>query len=340
MTPRTASGRGRALRCAFALAALGALALRFPAPALGEASSIPCATSRAVEEIDTVAAAMYAWLLDVTGGLASATPAASIAGAVCPGSPPVDLTQVPVIALADLRALLVPLYIAAIPAKDPWKHPYEYRLNVADPLSAHFIALRSAGADGLFEGTTYDVGTTSGPKGDLVFYNTTRVRQPPRLDPVARQLVTVEEVHRLGDAMLSWFIDTISGEPPSTPAGGPTVDLSLIAPISPTDLAALLTPFYTLCVPELDGWGNPYDLRLNDNLLGSPVMSIRSAGSDGTVEGNLYDIETFPADDLTRDLVWADGTIFREPTTARTHLFTDGFESATLWGTWSCGPEF
>ncbi len=279
---------------------------------------------------------MLAWLTDVIIGLSTPlTPA----GSTCAGSVPVDITQVPFISVTDLRALLVPVYIASVPANDPWGTPYDYRLNVANVFSEHAIAVRSAGADAVFEGSTYDIGTTSGSQGDLVHYNAYRLRQPPQLDPVSRQTNTTQEIETLGVWIMAWVFD--GGPPPLGASNGdPTVDLSLIPPISATDLALLVTPFYLLCIPEVDGWGNPYDYRLNADLVTLPTFSVRSAGADGLTEGTIYDIETFPADDLARDLVWSDGTYFRQPTTTRSGIFTDGFESATLWGTWSCSPEF
>ncbi len=298
--------------------------------------SAACATSRAQASLDRVGLAMLMWLTDVVSGL-TAPPA--LGGPTCLGSVPVDLALVPAIPVADLRALLVPLYIAAIPTNDPWGTPYDYRLNVANPLAANVIAIRSAGSDRLFEATAYDVAATAGPAGDLVHFNGFRVRYPPRLDPVSRQQVTVAQLETLGTAMLAWLTDVISAAS-HAPAGGPTVDLSLITPISATDLAALITPFYIPCVPEHDGWGNPLDLRLNDNFLVSPIMSIRSPGSDGLNEGPIYDLELFPPEDFPRDLVWSDGLTFQAPSPTRTLLFTDNFESATLWGTWSCGPGF
>lgn len=300
----------------------------------GPIDPVPCATSQAAASIDRVAAAMLAWLTDVIAGL-RVSPARGVS--TCLGAEPVDIALVPPILVADLRALLVPFYIASVPANDPWGQAYEYRLNVANPLSAHAIALRSAGSDRLFEGTIYDVGTTPGPEGDLVYYNDFRVRQPPRLDPVSRQETTAERMLTLGWAMLAWANDVPHAHRPS---GGPTVDLSLIPSIPPAELAALITPFYIRCIEELDGWGQPYDVRLDDEDWTAPLIAIRSAGSDGTVEGDIYDTEIFPAEDFARDLVWSDGDFFQSPSPTRTLIFTDNFESATLWGTWTCGPEF
>jgi hypothetical protein len=300
-----------------------------------------CATSRAMAEIGRVHAAMYAWYLDVVAGFAGSSGLAGSGPPLCPGGPAIDLGLVPPISVADLRALLVPAYIDAVPAFDPWERPYDYRLNLPDLLGEFYIGVRSSGADGLFEGSVYDIGPTGGPAEDLVILNTTWIREPPRLDPVSRQKVTLERIDTLGAAMLSYWTDIISGFGRS-PAGGPTVDLAEIAPIAAPDLAALLlNPFYyTLCVPAVDGWGHPFDYRMNDEPLFLPFMSIRSPGRDGLLEGDLYDTELFPADDLDRDLVWSDGQYYQSPTPTRAAIFTDNFESGALWGTWSCGPGF
>lgn len=331
--PSLTSGPGR-------LAWLLAMALAFNnlAPAAGQVFGYAgdCPSSRAQASIDRVGRAMLLWLTDVVSGFA---PLPLLGGSACIGSEPVDLAQIPAIPVADLRALLVPFYIDSIPALDPWGTPFEYRLNLENPLSAHVIALRSAGADRSFEGTSYATGATGGPEGDLVHADGQAVRAPPRLDPVSRQTETAAQIVNLGSAMLSWFTDVVSAAQ-RTPQGGPTIDLALITPTSAADLAAFLTPFYIQCVPDLDGWGHPLDLRLNHDLLGSPVMSIRSSGSDGILEGEIYDTEVFPADDFDRDLVWSDGLTFQGPSSTRARIFSDDFESAALWGTWSCGPGF
>jgi len=321
-----------------------ALALAAAAPTKAQVFDYAgdCPTSRAQASIDEVSLAMLHWLADVTSGL---VPPSTLDGPTCLAAVPVELALVPAIAVEDLRALLVPAYIDAIPGNDPWGQPYDYRLNLANPLALPAIAMRSAGSDRLFEGTLYVPGATGGPEGDLVRYNGARLRQAPRLDPVSRQLTTAAQLANLGAALLNWVTDNVLTEPGTsrssrTPAGGPTVDLSQISPVTAPDLAAVLTPLYIACVPEKDGWGHPLDLRLNDDFLGTPVASIRSAGSDGLLEGEIYDTELFPAEEFHRDLVWSDGLTFQGPSPSRTQIFTDDFESATLWGTWTCGPGF
>jgi hypothetical protein len=322
------------------VAALGLpLALLVPPNAsVAAATGAPpptCAVRQATDNVAAVGTAMISWLTDQVGFVAPV-------GSTCPGSAPVDVSQVPIIAVDDLRAVLVPQYIAAVPALDPWGNPYEYRLDVRNPLSLDVMAVRTAGADGAFEGDVYDDGTTAGPDDDQVWYNGWFVRRPPRLDPVSRQLITLATVQNLGVALFSWLTDQVGVRGPEVERAlsGASVDLSQITPRTQAEIAALLVPQYIRCVPALDGWGNPYDYRLNDDLLGSPVMAIRSAGSDGTVEGDAYPLGTFSADDLFRDIVWSDGVLYQGPTGPRHLIFSDDFETGGLFGTWSCGPGF
>ena len=57
-------------------------------------------------------------------------------------------------------------------------------------------------------------------------------------------------------------------------------------------------------------------------------------------EGDVYPIAPFPADEDHHDIVWADWAMARRPDDSGLALFSDGFESAELWGYWSCSPGF
>lgn len=63
-----------------------------------------CATSRALQDLERVHAAIYAWYLDVVSGLAPFEGRTSAGAPLCPGSPPVDFAQVPPIPVEELRA--------------------------------------------------------------------------------------------------------------------------------------------------------------------------------------------------------------------------------------------
>ena len=78
----------------------------------------------------------------------------------------IDITAVPVISREQLEKLLVPKYLPAIPAQDGWGHPYEFRLNIADPSAVRMMGVRSAGRDGQFAGNVYEVGAFSPPEYD------------------------------------------------------------------------------------------------------------------------------------------------------------------------------
>jgi hypothetical protein len=117
-------------------------------------------------------------------------------------------------------------------------------------------------------------------------------------------------------------------------------------PITSGELAELLSVplLYARCVPDLDGWGTPYDYRVDAIVCDDPpiehVAAIRSLGSDALAESDVYTTGQFPADERHHDIVWADGETIRAPDASGSALFLDGFESGSLWGYWSCGPGF
>jgi hypothetical protein len=97
----------------------------------------------------------------------------------------VDFSQVPVISREDLTALLVPKYIPAIPEKDGWGHPYEFRLNTQDPDAIHVMAVRSGGQDGRFSGTSYKIGAfpANEPNQDITWMDGYFARWPEKAKP-------------------------------------------------------------------------------------------------------------------------------------------------------------
>jgi hypothetical protein len=74
---------------------------------------------------------------------------------------PAAFDRIPAISHDDLAKLLVPKYLAAIPEKDGWGHPYEFHLNTADLHATTIMGLRSPGRDGRFSGDSYAVGAFS-----------------------------------------------------------------------------------------------------------------------------------------------------------------------------------
>jgi hypothetical protein len=123
---------------------------------------------------------------------------------------------------------------------------------------------------------------------------------------------TTNDIQAVGAAMMSWLSAQISAPVPRTaaPSSG-AVDVTAYTPISRADLEARLVPLYIGAVPELDGWGYPYEYYLADDFPSAQVMLIRSAGADGKLEGPVYspgDVTSFD-----QDLVWADGSFVRGP---------------------------
>jgi hypothetical protein len=100
--------------------------------------------------------------------------------AVAHSSQPQNMQDIPVISRTDLAKLLVPKYIADIPDKDGWGHPYEFHLNASDPNAVTVFGLRSGGADGKFSSNVYTIGAfpDSDAKQDLVWIDGYFVRWP------------------------------------------------------------------------------------------------------------------------------------------------------------------
>ena len=93
-------------------------------------------------------------------GSPTSSPAASTPTAVAAlPSKPTDLADYPAISSADLATILVPSYIQEVPELDGWESPYEYYLNVANPLAQQVMAIRSPGRDGRFSSDAYTVGS-------------------------------------------------------------------------------------------------------------------------------------------------------------------------------------
>jgi hypothetical protein len=105
------------------------------------------AQKKTVADLRNTGTAMFSWLTDEVGAGAAGQSQMQT----------VDLAEYPVISRADLAALLVPQYIAAIPEKDGWGHPYEYHLDVKNPLAQKVMSIRSPGRDGLASDGPYTV---------------------------------------------------------------------------------------------------------------------------------------------------------------------------------------
>jgi len=126
------------------------------------------------------------------------------------------------------------------------------------------------------------------------------------------QRATVAAIRNVGTAMFSWVTDQVG----AAAAGQQPIDLARFPPVSSfAALKELLVPKYIQELPERDGWGHPYEYRLDvkNPTAGKFVMCIRSAGRDGKFSGPSYAVEAFPRDDYDRDIVWADGYFVQWP---------------------------
>jgi prepilin-type N-terminal cleavage/methylation domain-containing protein len=101
---------------------------------------------RTVADMRITGTAMFAWLSDEVG--------AAAAGAAVTQ---VDMGQYKAIALDDLRELMIPQYIEAIPVLDGWKHSYHYFLDPTNPLNQQVMAIGSGGRDNSAVAGTYTV---------------------------------------------------------------------------------------------------------------------------------------------------------------------------------------
>lgn len=132
----------------------------------------------------------------------------------------------------------------------------------------------------------------------------------------AAQKRTIADLRNVGTAMFSWLTDQVGAAAAGqsqTPEPA-SANLSDYPAISREELAKILVPMYIQEIPELDGWGHPYEYHLNTaNPLGERVMAIRSPGRDGQFSGDTYKIGPFGAERFDDDLVWVDGFFVQWP---------------------------
>ena|ERR1700730_16233171 len=133
---------------------------------------------------------------------------------------------------------------------------------------------------------------------------------------IARQQQTISDLRAVGGAMFQWYKEVQAPRRTTHPKEGraKVVDLAEIPEISHDELAKLLAPKYIAAVPENDGWGHPYEFRLNTRDPDAVrVMAVRSAGADGAFSGSSYTIGSFLPAQTDEDLVWVDGYFTRWP---------------------------
>ncbi|HJX30146.1 MAG TPA: hypothetical protein VJ885_19755 [Thermoanaerobaculia bacterium] len=115
-----------------------------------EPSADMAAQKRTVLDIRNVGTAMFSWLTDQIG-------AAAAGQSQMPEPSRVELSDYSEISHADLTTILTPMYLETIPETDGWGSPYEFGLNVENPLAQQVMSMRSPGRDGFFDGDSYEV---------------------------------------------------------------------------------------------------------------------------------------------------------------------------------------
>lgn len=148
-----------------------AAAANSPAPPKGSPEQI-----RTITDMRNVGTAMWQWYKSEVAPHRSEQ---THKEAVAHSTQPQNIQDIPVISRADLAKILVPKYIAAIPEKDGWGHPYELHLTT-DPNAVTVFGLRSGGADGKFSTNVYEIGgfPQDDAKQDVVWVDGYFVRWP------------------------------------------------------------------------------------------------------------------------------------------------------------------
>jgi hypothetical protein len=113
-----------------------------------------------IQDIRDVGTAMYAWYKAEMAPRRSAE-AHHKAEEAARDPQTASLGDVPAISREELTKILVPKYLQQIPSQDGWGNPYEFHLNTSDPDALHVMGLRSAGQDGRFSPTPYEIGAFS-----------------------------------------------------------------------------------------------------------------------------------------------------------------------------------
>jgi len=102
---------------------------------------------RTMADMRITGGAMFSWLTDQVGAAAAGQASTVIDLGDYGGKKTVG----------DLQAVLVPIYLQDIPARDGWKSAYDYYLKTGNPHSRNVMAIRSTGRDSQPEGNEYTV---------------------------------------------------------------------------------------------------------------------------------------------------------------------------------------
>jgi type II secretion system protein G len=83
-------------------------------------------------------------------------------------------------------------------------------------------------------------------------------------------------------------------------------------PITYAELKSILSPTYMGNIPQMDGWGNPFEFRMDRPIGAVPAASyaIRAAGRDGHYQSAYV---AGPTTDFDCDIVYAEGSFIIWP---------------------------
>ena len=153
--------------------------------------------------------------------------------------------------------------------------------------------------------------------GSMAFA-TAKAAGPAKGTPEQRQ--TIEDLRTVGHAMFDWYVAEMKPRATARHKSAAEIDaettrdLGAVPAISAAELEHVLVPKYIAAIPRTDGWGHPYEFRLNTREPNADyVMAIRSPGADGKYAANLYTIGAFPDRLEDEDVVWSDGYFVRWP---------------------------
>jgi hypothetical protein len=132
---------------------------------------------------------------------------------------------------------------------------------------------------------------------------------------------TVVDIRNVGTAMWNWYKAEVaprrspeSHKKAEQESQTKEVDFQRVPVISREDLAAVLVPRYIAAIPTEDGWGNPYEFRLNTRDANAiVVMALRSAGKGGQFSGSRYSVSSYEPSEYDQDIPWMDGFFVRWP---------------------------
>jgi prepilin-type N-terminal cleavage/methylation domain-containing protein len=128
----------------------------------------------------------------------------------------------------------------------------------------------------------------------------------------AKQKRTMVDSRNVGNAMMAWLTDQASAA--AAGASG-TIDLADWTGVSDLEqLRSELAPRYIQEIPELDGWKQSFNYRMNiTDPQGDKLFLITSGGRDRSTPSGTYSIGAFEPTDYDQDIIWADGLFLRWP---------------------------